>query len=50
MPYDGRFAGDPLQVLTAVFGHPGFRGRQEEVVRHVAGGGSGLVLMPTGGG
>ncbi|MGG5817893.1 DNA helicase RecQ [Falsiroseomonas sp. HW251] len=50
MPYDGRFAGDPLQVLNAVFGHPGFRGRQEEVVRHVAGGGSGLVLMPTGGG
>jgi ATP-dependent DNA helicase RecQ len=50
MPYDGRFAGDPLQVLTSVFGHPGFRGRQEEVVRHVAEGGSGLVLMPTGGG
>jgi len=50
MPYDGRFAGNPLQVLTAVFGHPGFRGRQEEVVRHVAEGGSGLVLMPTGGG
>jgi ATP-dependent DNA helicase RecQ len=50
MPYDGRFAGDPLQVLERVFGHPGFRGRQEEVVRHVAEGGSGLVLMPTGGG
>ncbi len=50
MPYDGRFAGDPLQVLERVFGHPGFRGRQEEVVRHVADGGSGLVLMPTGGG
>jgi ATP-dependent DNA helicase RecQ len=50
MPYDGRFAGDPQQVLTRVFGHPGFRGRQEEVVRHVAEGGSGLVLMPTGGG
>jgi len=50
MPYDGRFAGDPLNVLAGVFGHPGFRGRQEEVVRHVAAGGSGLVLMPTGGG
>lgn len=50
MPYDGRFAGDPLQVLDRVFGHPGFRGRQEEIVRHVADGGSGLVLMPTGGG
>jgi ATP-dependent DNA helicase RecQ len=50
MPYDGRFAGDPIEVLSRVFGHPGFRGRQEEVVRHVAEGGSGLVLMPTGGG
>lgn len=50
MPYDGRFVGDPLQVLDRVFGHPGFRGRQEEIVRHVADGGSGLVLMPTGGG
>ena len=50
MPYDGRFAGDPLQVLDRVFGHTGFRGRQEEIVGHVAAGGSGLVLMPTGGG
>lgn len=56
MPDDGRFPGaptacaDPEEVLFRVFGHPGFRGRQEEVVRHVAGGGSGLVLMPTGGG
>jgi ATP-dependent DNA helicase RecQ len=60
MPDDGRFpvaapdypdeSTDPLDVLSRVFGHPGFRGRQEEVVRHVAAGGSGLVLMPTGGG
>ncbi|WP_240790942.1 DNA helicase RecQ [Roseomonas sp. AR75] len=50
MPYDGRFDGDPFSVLARVFGHAGFRGRQEEVVRHVADGGSGLVLMPTGGG
>jgi ATP-dependent DNA helicase RecQ len=50
MPYDGRFVGDPVQTLSRVFGHPGFRGRQEEVVRHVTEGGSGLVLMPTGGG
>jgi ATP-dependent DNA helicase RecQ len=55
MPDDGRFPietlqPDPLDVLSRVFGHPGFRGRQEEVVRHVASGGSGLVLMPTGGG
>ncbi|MGG5808051.1 DNA helicase RecQ [Falsiroseomonas sp. CW058] len=55
MPDDGRFPietlqPDPVDVLSRVFGHPGFRGRQEEVVRHVAAGGSGLVLMPTGGG
>ncbi|MBX6743776.1 MAG: DNA helicase RecQ [Acetobacteraceae bacterium] len=41
---------DPEEVLHRVFGHPGFRGRQEEIVRHVMMGGSGLVLMPTGGG
>jgi len=41
---------EPVDVLRRVFGHPGFRGLQEEVVRHVVAGGSGLVLMPTGGG
>ncbi|WP_135467048.1 DNA helicase RecQ [Crenalkalicoccus roseus] len=41
---------DPAEVLRRVFGHPGFRGLQAEVVRHVVAGGSGLVLMPTGGG
>ena len=41
---------DPAEVLHRVFGHPGFRGRQEEIIRHVVSGGSGLVLMPTGGG
>ncbi|MDH4292541.1 MAG: DNA helicase RecQ, partial [Betaproteobacteria bacterium] len=30
--------------------HPVFRGAQEEIVGHVAGGGDALVLMPTGGG
>src|SRR4051794_11649789 len=40
----------PEEILHRVFGHPGFRGRQEEIVRHVMAGGSGLVLMPTGGG
>jgi ATP-dependent DNA helicase RecQ len=40
----------PEDVLREVFGHPGFRGRQGEIVAHVMGGGSGLVLMPTGGG
>jgi ATP-dependent DNA helicase RecQ len=42
--------GEPLDVLHRVFGYTGFRGLQEEVVRHAVGGGSGLVLMPTGGG
>ncbi len=41
---------DPHQVLRQVFGYDAFRGPQEAIVRHVIGGGSGLVLMPTGGG
>ena len=41
---------DPAEVLHRIFGHPAFRGRQEEIVHHVMDGGSGLVLMPTGGG
>ena len=43
-------ARDVLAVLNSVFGLPAFRGAQEEIVRHVAGGGDCLVLMPTGGG
>src|SRR5215204_4231999 len=39
-----------LSVLNTVFGLPAFRGAQEEIVMHVAGGGDCLVLMPTGGG
>src|SRR5712672_2780881 len=39
-----------LHLLTTVFGHREFRGAQEEIVSHVAGGGDALVLMPTGGG
>jgi ATP-dependent DNA helicase RecQ len=39
-----------LQLLQTTFGHPAFRGRQEEIVSHVTGGGDALVLMPTGGG
>ncbi|MEQ1773372.1 MAG: DNA helicase RecQ [Burkholderiales bacterium] len=39
-----------LHLLTTVFGHPAFRGAQQEIVTHVAGGGDALVLMPTGGG
>jgi ATP-dependent DNA helicase RecQ len=42
--------GEPGAVLRRVFGFPGFRGLQEEVVQHVVGGGDALVLMPTGGG
>src|SRR5688572_16531761 len=38
------------QVLRDVFGYPAFRGSQEEIVGHVAGGADALVLMPTGGG
>lgn len=41
---------DALSVLNSVFGLPAFRGAQEEIVRHVTGGGNCLVLMPTGGG
>ncbi|WP_398333260.1 DNA helicase RecQ [Vulcanococcus sp.] len=41
---------DPQQVLQQVFGYRAFRGPQEAIVRHVLAGGSGLVLMPTGGG
>lgn len=40
----------PRETLRRVFGYSAFRGRQEEVIRHVSAGGSGLVLMPTGGG
>jgi ATP-dependent DNA helicase RecQ len=37
-------------VLNRVFGYPEFRGRQQEIIEHVVGGGDALVLMPTGGG
>lgn len=37
-------------ILHDVFGYSAFRGRQEEIVAHVVGGGDALVLMPTGGG
>jgi ATP-dependent DNA helicase RecQ len=39
-----------LHLLRSVFGHPGFRGAQADIVAHVARGGDALVLMPTGGG
>jgi ATP-dependent DNA helicase RecQ len=46
----GAGTSDALALLHSVFGLPGFRGAQEEIVRHVADGGNCLVLMPTGGG
>ena len=39
-----------LAVLSETFGHPAFRGPQEEIVDHLVAGGDALVLMPTGGG
>ncbi len=39
-----------LQILQSTFGHGAFRGRQQEIIEHVAAGGDALVLMPTGGG
>src|SRR5437660_11544027 len=41
-------APNALSVQNSVFGLPGFRGAQEEIVRHVTDGGNCLVLMPTG--
>jgi ATP-dependent DNA helicase RecQ len=43
-------AEQPAAVLRRIFGFPGFRGHQEQVVNHVIAGGDALVLMPTGGG
>jgi ATP-dependent DNA helicase RecQ len=39
-----------LDILRRVYGHENFRGRQGEIIDHVAAGGDALVLMPTGGG
>lgn len=38
------------ELLHRVFGYPHFRGEQQAIIEHVAGGGDALVLMPTGGG
>jgi ATP-dependent DNA helicase RecQ len=54
MPPDAALSADPadpaLSLLRSVFGYPGFRGQQAEIIAHVASGGDALVLMPTGGG
>ena len=47
---DDDLAARTFALLNSVFGLPGFRGAQEEIVAHVASGGDCLVLMPTGGG
>ncbi|CAN0324972.1 unnamed protein product [Ectocarpus sp. 6 AP-2014] len=39
-----------LRALRDVFGHQGFRGKQEEAMREVSSGHDALVVMPTGGG
>jgi len=43
-------ASSARSVLKEVFGYAAFRGPQEDIFQHVAGGGDCLVLMPTGGG
>jgi ATP-dependent DNA helicase RecQ len=43
-------ANGAVEVLRRVFGYSSFRGRQQEIIEHVAGGGDALVLMPTGSG
>ena len=40
----------PLEVLSRIFGFPGFRGLQQAAIGRVMAGGDALVLMPTGGG
>lgn len=41
---------NPRDILKSVFGYDAFRGRQEELIRHVIDGGDALALMPTGSG
>ncbi|WP_028747310.1 DNA helicase RecQ [Rhizobium mesoamericanum] len=40
----------PLGILNRVYGYPAFRGKQQQVVEHVASGGDAVVLFPTGAG
>lgn len=41
---------DPSEMLRQIFGFPGFRPGQEEIVRAVLAGRNTLAIMPTGGG
>ena len=43
-------ANTPENLLHNVFGLPGFRGQQAEIVAHLIAGNDAIVLMPTGGG
>jgi ATP-dependent DNA helicase RecQ len=43
-------ANSPLSILKQVYGYDQFRGKQEEIIRHLTDGGSSFVLMPTGSG
>ena len=38
------------RTLKEFFGYDGFKGDQEEIIKHLVGGGDAFVLMPTGGG
>ena len=49
-PVTGSLLNDASEVLRRVFGYDSFRGRQLEIIEHVAAGGDALVLMPTGAG
>jgi ATP-dependent DNA helicase RecQ len=49
-PVAGSRLSDPADVLRRVFGYDTFRGSQQEIIEHLAGGQDALVLMPTGGG
>jgi len=40
----------PRDILSQSFGHAAFRGRQQEIIDRLLGGGHCLVIMPTGGG
>jgi ATP-dependent DNA helicase RecQ len=42
--------GNPDTMLRNVFGLPGYRGAQEQIISHVIAGNDAIVLMPTGGG
>jgi ATP-dependent DNA helicase RecQ len=49
-PGTGSLLTDASEVLRRVFGYDSFRGRQQEIIEHMAAGGDALVLMPTGAG